>query len=214
VIFKFFGKFKVNSLQAIIFNYLTACIVGFSVYGKPLSVLELSSFNWFYYTLGLGLVFISVFYVMAITTQKNGLSVVAVSSKMSVVIPILVGVFLYNESIGRLKVAGILIALASIYLVTVNPNKIKGSSKFQFKNLIGGIVLGIANYFSIYFLVKAIGYKGLESSTFFIVNNVGVLFVTSLLGVILFREKLTKQNRLGILLAVVGIILVSLSGSF
>jgi len=128
VIFKFFGKFKVNSLQAIIFNYLTACIVGFSVYGKPLSVLELSSFNWFYYTLGLGLVFISVFYVMAITTQKNGLSVVAVSSKMSVVIPILVGVFLYNESIGRLKVAGILIALASIYLVTVNPNKIKGSS--------------------------------------------------------------------------------------
>jgi len=72
----------------------------------------------------------------------------------------------------------------------------QGSFKFQFKNLIGGIVLGIANYFSIYFLVKAIGYKGLESSTFFIVNNVGVLFVTSLLG------------------AVVGIILVSLSGSF
>lgn len=71
VIFKLFGRFKVNSLQAIIFNYLTACIVGFSVYGKPLSVLELSSFNWFYYTLGLGLVFISVFYAMAITTQKK-----------------------------------------------------------------------------------------------------------------------------------------------
>lgn len=204
--------------------------------------------------------------------KKNGLSVVAVASKMSVVIPILVGVFLYNESIGRLKVAGILIALASIYLVTVNPNKIRASSllypilvfvgsgfidvslkfletnfvnpsdisvfsatlfgtaglvggiiflfqlfqgnfKFQFKNLVGGVLLGIVNYFSIYFLVKAIGYKGMESSTFFVVNNVGILFVTSLLGVILFREKLTHQNKLGILLAVVGIVLVSLSGS-
>lgn len=273
VIFKLFGKFKVNSLQAIIFNYITACIVGFSVYGKPLSIMKLANFNWFYYSLGLGLVFISVFYVMAITTQKNGLSVVAVASKMSVVIPIMVGVFLYNESIGRLKVAGILIALISIYLVTVNPNKIKGSTllfpilvfvgsgfidvslkflqtnfvkqsdvsvfsatlfgtaglagilifllqifqgsfKFQFKSLIGGIILGVANYFSIYFLIRAIGYKGLESSTFFIINNVGILFVTALLGVILFREKLSQQNRLGILLAVIGIVLVSLSGKY
>jgi len=273
VIFKLFGKFKVNSFQAIVFNYITACFFGFSVYGKPLNFLQLSNFNWFYHTLGLGLVFISVFYVMAVTTQKNGLSVVAVASKMSVVIPIMVGVFLYNESIGRLKVAGILIALASIYLVTVNPNKIKGSTllypflvflgsglidvslkflethyvkpsdvsvfsatlfgtagltgivifliqlfqgsfKFQFKNLVGGIVLGIANYFSIYFLIKAIGYKGMESSTFFIINNVGILLITALLGVILFREKLTQQNRLGILLAIVGIVLVSLSGSF
>lgn len=273
VIFKLFGKFKVNSFQAIVFNYLTACIFGFSVYGKPVNILGLSNFSWFYYALGLGLVFIAVFYVMAVTTQKNGLSVVAVASKMSVVIPIMIGVFVYNESIGRLKVAGILIALASIYLVTVNPSKIKGSSllypflvflgsglidtslkflqtnyvkasdisvfsatlfgtaglagivlfllqlfqgsfKFQLKNLIGGIILGLVNYFSIYFLVKAIGYKGLESSTFFIINNVGILLMTALLGVILFREKLSQQNRLGILLAIIGIVLVSFSGNF
>lgn len=273
VIFKLFGRFKVDALQAIIFNYLTACIVGFSVYGQPLSLVKLSSFSWFYYSLALGLVFISVFYFMAITTQKNGLSVVAVASKMSVVIPIMVGVFLYNESIGRLKVAGIVIALISIYLVTVNPNKIKASTlffpllvfagsglidvslkylqtnfvkpsdisvfsatlfgtagfagllifalqlfqgtfKLQFKSLLGGIILGVANYFSIYFLIKAIAFKGLESSTFFIINNVGILFVTSLLGVLLFREKLTPQNRFGILLAVSGIVLVSLSSRF
>jgi len=273
VIFKLFGRFKVNSFQAIVFNYLTACTFGFSVYGKPVNILGLSNFSWFYYALGLGLIFIAVFYLMAITTQKNGLSVVAVASKMSVVIPIIAGVFVYNESIGRLKVAGILIALASIYLVTVNPNKIKGSSliypflvflgsgfidaslkflqtnyvkasdvsifsatlfgtaglagiilfllqmfqgtfKFQFKNLIGGVILGLVNYFSIYFLVKAIGYKGLESSTFFVINNIGILLITALLGLILFREKLSQQNRLGILLAVIGIVLVSFSDSF
>jgi len=233
VIFKLFGKFKVNSFQAIVFNYITACFFGFSVYGKPLNFLQLSNFNWFYHTLGLGLVFISVFYVMAVTTQKNGLSVVAVASKMSVVIPIMVGVFLYNENIGRLKVAGILIALASIYLVTVNPNKIKGSTLlYPFLVFLGSGLIDVSlkflethyvkpsdvsvfsNYFSIYFLIKAIGYKGMESSTFFIINNVGILLITALLGVILFREKLTQQNRLGILLAIVGIVLVSLSGSF
>lgn len=273
VIFKLFSKFKVNSFQAIVFNYITACVFGFLMYGKSVDIVKLTSFSWFYYTLGLGLVFIAVFNVMALTTQKNGLSVVAVASKMSVVIPILVGVFLYNESIGRLKVAGILIALASIYMVTVNPSKIKGSSllypiltflgsglidtslkylqtkyvntndisvfsatvfgaagitglllflfqiiqgdfKFQLKNLVGGVVLGIVNYFSIYYLVRAIGYKGLESSTFFIINNVGILLVTTILGLIFFSEKLSSQNKLGVLLAIIGIVLVSFSGSF
>ena len=273
VIFKLFSKFQINTLQAIIFNYLAACVCGFIAHGKPVSIPQIISFSWFYHSLGLGLVFIGVFYVMALTTQRNGLSVVAVASKMSVVIPILVGVYYFKESIGAMKVSGILIALLSIYLVTVNPNKIKGGSflfpvlvflgsglidtslnflkekyvspgdisvfsamlfatagfagvliiifqiiqgKFQFelKNLIGGIILGISNYFSIYFIIKAFSYKGFESSTVITINNVGVLIVTTILGVLLFGENLTSQNKLGILLAATGIILVGLSGSF
>ncbi len=257
-------------MQAIILNYVTACICGFVAHAKPISFLQLSSFNWFYYTLGLGLIFIAVFYVMAITTQRNGLSVVAVSSKMSVVIPVIIGVFIYNENIGKYKVAGILIALISIYMVTVNPNKIKGSSllfpilvflgsgfidaslkflqtnfvkpnevsvfsatvfgaaglaglgvfifqkiqgklQFQFKNLVGGVALGIGNYFSIFYLIKAISYKGLESSTLFVINNVGILVMTTILGVLLFKERLTSQNKIGIVLAAMGIALVSFS---
>jgi len=80
---------------------------------------------------------------------------------------------------------------------------IQGDFKFQLKNLVGGVVLGIVNYFSIYYLVRAIGYKGLESSTFFIINNVGILLVTTILGLIFFSEKLSSQ-----------IVLVSFSGSF
>ncbi|WP_010521032.1 DMT family transporter [Aquimarina agarivorans] len=273
VVFKLFAKFKINTIQAIIFNYLVAAVCGYIAHNKPITIPQITQFSWFYYSLGLGLIFIAVFYAMAITTQRNGMSVVAVASKMSVVIPILFGVFVYNETIGRIKVLGILIALFSIYLVTVNPNKIKSSSllfpilvfigsglidtslkflqtnfvkpqdvsifsatlfvtagftgiliiifqalqkkfTFEFKNLIGGIVLGVCNYFSIYFLVQAISYKGMESSTLFTVNNVGVLLVTTILGVLLFKEKLTQQNKLGILLAAVGIVLVSVSGNF
>ena len=40
---------------------------------------------------------------MALTAQKNGLSVASVASKMSVVIPIIFGIYVYNESLGFQK---------------------------------------------------------------------------------------------------------------
>lgn len=274
IVFKLFSKYNVNRLQAIIFNYAVACTCGIFTYNKPIILSELPQYDWFYFTLGLGFVFISIFNSMAITSQRNGLSVVAVASKMSVVIPIIFSFILYNESIGWIKTLGIILALISIYLVSVNPNRIiKGGSlvyplivfigsgfidtslkflettyvkedevalfsasifaaafciglviifsqlakktfKFEIKNLIGGITLGVINYCSIYFLIKAIGYKNLESSTVFTLNNVAILLTTTILGVVLFSEKLNTKNKLGIFLACLGIILVSISGQF
>ena len=60
--------------------------------------------------------FILVFNVMALTSQKNGLSVESVSSKMSVVIAIVFGVWYYEESLSFIKVIGILLALLAVYL--------------------------------------------------------------------------------------------------
>ena len=274
IIFKLYDKYNINRLQAIIYNYGVACICGILSHKKTIIINELPQYDWFYFTLGLGFVFISIFNVMAITAQRNGLSVVAVASKMSVVIPIIFGFLLYNESIGWIKILGISLALVSIYLVTVNPDKIiKGSSllyplivfigsgfidtslkfletnyvkeedvslfsasifaaafcigilillsqlvkktfKFEIKNLIGGVSLGIINYYSIYFLLKTISHKNLESSTVFTINNVAILLTTALLGVVLFKEKLNTKNKLGILLASLSIILVSISGQF
>lgn len=274
VIFKLYDRFNINRLQAIIYNYAVACICGILTYQKTIIVSEIPQYNWFYFTLGLGIIFISVFNVMAITSQRNGLSVVAVASKMSVVIPILLGLILYNESIGWIKTLGITVALISIYLVTSNPDKIvkngsliypiivfigsgfidsslkylettyvkkdevalfsasifaaafsigiviiiyqiiKKTFKFEIKNLVGGIILGIINYYSIYFLIKTIGSKNLESSTLFTVNNVAILLITTILGVILFNEKLNSKNKIGILLASIGIVLISISNQF
>ena len=274
VIFKLFDRFKINRLQAIIFNYGVACICGVLSYNASATVTTIIEHSWFWYAVAMGLVFISIFNAMAITAQKNGLSVVAVSSKMSVVIPIIAGFVLYDENINVLKLAGIIIALVSIYMVTINPEKvnqkasllfplivfvgsgfidssikylettyvapnevslfsatifgaafsiglcvfiyqmIKGKFKFEIKNVIGGIILGVINYYSVYFLIKAIGYKNVESSIVFTVNNVAILLVSALLGTFFFKERLTTQNKIGIALAIVGIVLVSSSGSF
>ena len=89
--------------------------------------------------------------------------------------------------------------------------KLKGNFKFESKNLLGGVALGIPNYFSIYFLVQALRANGLESSTIFTLNNVAIVMLSTLLGIILFKEKLLAKNWLGIGLAVISLILVTLA---
>lgn len=273
VVFKLFGKFQVNTLHAIVINYFVACFSGLVAYTGTVEIQQIPSYGWFYYTLALGTLFIIVFNLMALTTQRSGLSVVSVATKMSVVIPILFGIFYYKDHLGVLKVIGIVLALAAVYLASIKSKTgvtiqkknlifpilvfvgsgiidtsikylegtyiaeadvpifsatifaaaatlgililivqaIRGKFHFQWKNVIGGIVLGVPNYFSIYFLVKALRSGVMDSSGIFTVNNVAIVMASTLVGILVFREKLIPKNWLGIILAVISIILVSLS---
>lgn len=51
----------------------------------------------------------------------------------------------------------------------------------------------------------------MESSVVFSVNNVAIVMLTTLLGILLFGEKLQPRNWAGVFLAVVSILLISLS---
>jgi drug/metabolite transporter (DMT)-like permease len=273
IIFKLFSLYKVNTFQAIVVNYFIAFFSGIVAYSGDFQPSELVTYDWFYYTVALGALFILIFNLMAITTQRSGLSVVSVATKMSVVIPIMFGLIYYQESIGILKALGILLALAAVYLASVKSKDglaiqpknlifpvlvfvgsgiidtsikylegsyvsetdvplfsatifaaaacigifiiilqaIKGTFKFQWKNIIGGIILGVPNYFSIYFLVKALRSGVMDSSGIFTVNNVAIVMVSTLVGIVLFREKLMLKNWIGIALAVISIMLVAIS---
>lgn len=272
VLFKLFAKFNINTLHAIIVNYFVASMSGIIAYQGTIEITAIPKFEWFYYTLALGSLFIIVFNLMAITTQRSGLSVVSVATKMSVVIPIVFGLFYYNESIGMLKGLGIILALIAVYLTAIKNKKgidivpknillpvlvflgsgvidtslkfleeayvsesdvsifsatifaaaaflgvlvivyqiIKGTFRFQLKNVLGGIALGIPNYFSIYFLVKALRSGLFESSGIFTINNVTIVMLSTLVGILLFKERLLSKNWIGIGLAIISIILVAL----
>ena len=271
ITFKLFERFNINILQAIVVNYCIAFVTGIIAYKGSVTISQLPQLGWFYYTIGLGVLFIIVFNLMAITTQKSGLSVVSVATKMSVVIPVLFGLIYYNESLGVLKLIGIFIALIAVYLTSIKSKQgipinrklillpilvfigsgiidtsikfledsyvahndvplfsaiiflaaailgiftlliqaIRGKFKFEFKNIIAGICLGIPNYFSIYFLVKTLRSDILDSSGIFTVNNVAIVTLSTLAGIVLFREKLLPKNWLGILLAITSIILIA-----
>lgn len=87
---------------------------------------------------------------------------------------------------------------------------IKAHLKVNIKNIIGGICLGIPNYFSIYFLMKALDSDTLNSASIFTINNVAIVMLSTLLGILLFKERISIKNWIGICLAVVSIILVAL----
>ena len=84
--------------------------------------------------------------------------------------------------------------------------------KFALINVFCGGILGIANFGNILFYLKAHQALANQPSLVFSAMNIGVIILGSLVGVLIFKEKLTKLNYAGIGLAVISIILMSQAG--
>ena len=85
---------------------------------------------------------------------------------------------------------------------------------WNWKMILGGVVLGIPNYFSIYFLLKGLESLhadfGISSSMVFLTNNLSVVLLSVLIGVLLFKEPLSKMNYLGLILAIFCLIFIGI----
>jgi drug/metabolite transporter (DMT)-like permease len=265
-LFKLFNKYNIDTLQAIVVNYFTAFAFGILANNQSVNISEIIESDWFYGAIGLGCLFIAIFIVMALTAQKNGLSVASVASKMSVIIPIVFGIYIFKESIGIQKIIGIILALIAVYLTSLKQKddvvltksiylpiilflgsgiidtsvnyfapddkiplfsavifamagiigcilltykSITGKSRLKLKTIPFGITLGIVNYYSIYFLLKALRVDGFESSTLFTINNVGIVAFSTLIGLLIFKEYISNKNWLGIAIAMISIVLVT-----
>lgn len=88
--------------------------------------------------------------------------------------------------------------------------KIKGTLQFQIKAALAGVVLGLFNFGSIYFYVKALQIESHQPSVVFSSLDIGVIVLGSLIGIILFREKLSRLNIIGLVLAVAAILILNL----
>lgn len=102
--------------------------------------------------------------------------------------------------------AGILGALVVIFQV------LRGKMKLAWKNLWAGILLGVPNYFSIVFLIMAFNWW--DKSVVLPVNNIAVVSLTAIIGFFIFKERLSKLNIAGVLLAVLAILLISWNSMF
>lgn len=270
--FKLFDKYNVNTFEAIVINYLTCATMGNLVADTPGITTTFWQEEWFKYTLILGFLFISVFYSIAQTAQKIGVSISMVAAKLSVAIPVVVALFIHNESLNAFKIAGILLSLVSVFFIskseqgTSNQQKnlwhlplyvfigsglidtllnhinktyippfdtnhilsfvfltafvlggsllvfqlINKKQKPDLKSVWWGIALGIPNYMCMYFLLKTLG-AFTEASMVLPVNNIGIVMVSTLAGVFIFKEHLNTFNKLGLALAIVSIIILSFS---
>lgn len=78
--------------------------------------------------------------------------------------------------------------------------------QFQLKNVLAGIVLGIPNFFSIYFLVKSYGSTAWNDATVLAIINISIVSLAALLGILIFKESATKIKFFGLALAVIAIL--------
>lgn len=274
VLFKLFPYFNVNTYQAIVINYFTAGIIGFAINDNNKLLYGIFSFNWIYFALFIGILLLLTFLLIKYSTQNIGVSITTVACKMSVVIPILFSIIYDHEKIFFAKVAAIVLAILSIFLLVkrdknnfrkktlqwwilflpiflflglglsdtlvklIQNEYIKPedssfftSSLFSFsflasvlvgifqkqffikflkiQNLIGGILLGLANFGSLLYLLKALNYSGYESSVVFGMVNLGIILLSVMFGLVLFSEKLKKINWAGMALALVSIFMLT-----
>ncbi len=276
VIFKYVDRYGIRNFDVIIINYIIASILGFSISNYDPGFFPIYANPWFPYAITIGILFVIGFVLIGKSSQKVGIAITTVASKMSVIIPISFSL-LYDpaDHITNLKLIGIVTALFAVFFTVYRKRKIDfdprnlylplilflgmgvidsiiklaqfkyiedGSSTlfsailfsmaaiiglatnilqgtsfrslFKPRTLMLGSLLGIGNYGSIYFLILALNHKTpsgtpIDGSVVFGINNIGIVGLSVILGLLVFREKLTFLNWAGIVLSFVAIYILS-----
>lgn len=103
-----------------------------------------------------------------------------------------------------------LIWLTVRYLTTQKPAP--SHALLQRNTWVGGIALGMVNFTSLYFLLETYDKLSLDRSAIMPITNLGIVLFSSLMAALLFKEKLTRFNRWGLLLGVLSIGLLMTQG--
>lgn len=269
MLFKYFEKIKVNNLQAISANYFTAGIL--SVIFLPNNfelnkIINSDSILFWVLAFIVGLLFVFTFNLYVNGAQKIGVTPTTIANKMSMIIPIIIGIVLLNEEVTINKVLGISFAFGAIFLSSLGDEKyrlnknhliiivllfigqgladgiLNWSQKFilngrnmnlffavtflaagftgllflfsklriqkvkiEKKSIIWGIVLGIPNYLTLLYFIKSLKSELFSTSEIFPIINIGIIIFCSFLSVVLFKERVSIYNWLGVVLGIFSI---------
>ena len=99
---------------------------------------------------------------------------------------------------------------ACVGTIVVLYRHVAGKHRMTMRDVIGGLALGIPNFFTIY-LILVLLHNGFAGSVLYPVLNILVLAFSAIIGLYLFREKLSKVNIAGITIALIAILLISLA---
>jgi len=275
ILFKLFAIWKIDIQQAIVTNYIFCFITAGFVHGSMPINYDILNEKWLPYALLLGMLFIVVFNITALTVRYSGVMVSSIFQRMSLIAPAFIAMVFFNEASHFQKWLGIAIAILAIILISISSSsgqkkgsqevrswvfpaltfigasvvdtslflaeqyKIAsgtdirfltavflsagisgfvwliylfwtGKKQWAWQNAAAGAVLGVLNFFSLYFLVYAL-HHGWDGSVLFPVNNMGVLLLAALTGVLIFKEDLTLNKIIGFVLATGAIVLLAFS---
>lgn len=84
-----------------------------------------------------------------------------------------------------------------------------GRVKSPLRHIFFGWVLGVANFGNILFYLKAHQALAGNPSAVFSAMNIGVITLGAIVGMLIFKEKLTTLNKIGIALAIIAITIIT-----
>jgi drug/metabolite transporter (DMT)-like permease len=272
ILFRSFPGFKIDILQAVVANYYVAFTCGIMLFSNDLSTLKNQEIMQASpYAFMCGVLFISLFVIMGISSQKNGVATTSIAVKMSMALSVLFVLIAQFNVINFNNLIPLILALAGVFLVSYQGQTKEGSGslwmlgvlflgsacldlvlffvqdswlpnfhqgifaslgfgmagclgllyliylsfhkklKFDLRSWLGGIVLGIPNYFSIYLLVKAYNTLGIEPQQVLSIANVGVVLASALVGFLLFKEPFSWKKGWGMVLCLLALSLSVIS---
>jgi drug/metabolite transporter (DMT)-like permease len=85
---------------------------------------------------------------------------------------------------------------------------LRSRAQLSSRELKAGTLLGLVNYGSIYFILRALN-TGWEGSAFYPIINVGIIGCTAIFGKVFFNESLSSKKWAGFALAMISIGLIS-----
>lgn len=277
VTFKTINRLNVPAFPVIVINYLAATLLGFLIYTGDTGIQSIPGSSWLPISIIIGVMFILMFFLVAFSTRKAGLSVTTVASKMSVIFPIIFSLLIDpGDQLSTLKAIAVLTALGGVLLTVyqrdanqtekgvilipillfvgmgivdslvklAQQNYVRDDETALFSAIlflnafisgglvaifhrgqkkyflnarvwVWGLVLGSVNFGSIYFMVRALHYTSpagdqMDSSVVFGANNLSIVALSVLVGLLVFREKLKLINWIGILLSALALLLFTL----
>ncbi|MFT6746778.1 MAG: drug/metabolite transporter (DMT)-like permease [Glaciecola sp.] len=128
VIFKYYQKYEVNTPVAIVFNYVVAGSLAF-VFSKHIpSIPKFFEYEWVWASIGLALLFITLFNLLAFTSQKIGITQSNIANKTTFIFPAVMGMWFFHENINAIKIIGIVAAIIAV-VITAQEKSEQASKK-------------------------------------------------------------------------------------
>jgi len=186
-------------------SLIAPAIVAVMIFNEPLSLLK---------GFGIGVAILSLFllqYTKGVSFKTEGLKYLILVFLGSCFIDTYLYLLEAYEIApnGDIEFVSTLFFFAGLFgLIYLFISSFKQKRKVQIKDFIGGVMLGIPNFFSIYLILYLLG-AGWNGSTVFPVNNVGVLLLSVIFGVLFFKEKINTTKLIGICLAILSIYLIT-----
>ena len=279
--FRLFPKYGVRLEEAVVVNYIVAAILSISLAGPAHAWTRMDEPSTAAGVL-MGLAFLYMFKKIGECTQQLGLGVVAIATKMSMVLPMtFFMVWDPSDAMNWQKGLAVILAFPAVYLASdsgapternqsASSSGIRSASWFlpaivffgsgmidlgfgwfsspehmtqdadrltfaavpftvaaiigllrmawvpsakpqwSRATVLGGVILGVINVGSLFFLLSAYQSMPFPRSAIVPVNNLGIVLATSLAGIFFFQERPNLRNLMGWALATAALVLLLL----